>query len=152
MSLLEVRGLAKRFGGLYALRDLDLDVNEGEIVSVIGPNGAGKTTFFNAITGIYEPDGGDAIFDGHHLRGFKPNRITKLGIASACPCIRKAHVLQESCFSATGNPKNCDARLIPQNLSKQNSSQITWRGIGELFNWPEEFICDLSFCISWSWP
>jgi branched-chain amino acid transport system ATP-binding protein len=81
VSLLEVRGLSKRFGGLYAVHELDLDVNEGEIVSVIGPNGAGKTTFFNAITGIYDPDGGDVGFDGHHLVGLKPNQITRLGIA-----------------------------------------------------------------------
>jgi branched-chain amino acid transport system ATP-binding protein len=81
VSLLEVRSLSKRFGGLYAVHELDLDVNEGEIVSVIGPNGAGKTTFFNAITGIYDPDGGDVGFDGHHLVGLKPNQITRLGIA-----------------------------------------------------------------------
>jgi branched-chain amino acid transport system ATP-binding protein len=81
MSLLEVRGLSKRFGGLYAVRDLDMEVNEGEIVSVIGPNGAGKTTFFNLITGIYEPDGGDVVFDGHRLVRLKPNYITRLGIA-----------------------------------------------------------------------
>jgi len=81
MSLLEVRGLSKRFGGLYALRELDLDVDEGEIVSVIGPNGAGKTTFFNVITGIYAPDGGRSTFDGHNLVGLKPNKITKLRMA-----------------------------------------------------------------------
>jgi branched-chain amino acid transport system ATP-binding protein len=81
VSLLEVRGLSKRFGGLYAVHEFDLEVNEGEIVSVIGPNGAGKTTFFNAITGIYDPDGGDVGFDGHHLVGLKPNQITRLGIA-----------------------------------------------------------------------
>jgi branched-chain amino acid transport system ATP-binding protein len=81
MSLLEVRGLSKRFGGLYAIRDLDLDVNDGEIVSIIGPNGAGKTTFFNVITGIYEPDGGGGTFEAHNLVGLKPNQITKLGIA-----------------------------------------------------------------------
>jgi branched-chain amino acid transport system ATP-binding protein len=79
--LLEVRGLSKRFGGLYALRDLDLDIDEGEIVSVIGPNGAGKTTFFNALTGLYEPDAGKIRFDGRNLPGLKPNRITKLGVA-----------------------------------------------------------------------
>ena len=81
MSLLEVRGVSKRFGGLYALRELDLELNEGEIVSVIGPNGAGKTTFFNVITAIYEPDGGQVVFDGHRLVGLKPNQITRLGIA-----------------------------------------------------------------------
>jgi len=81
VSLLEVRELSKRFGGLYAVRDLELAVEPGEIVSVIGPNGAGKTTFFNVITGIYEPDGGRVIFDGHKVVGLKPNQITRLGIA-----------------------------------------------------------------------
>jgi branched-chain amino acid transport system ATP-binding protein len=81
VSLLEVRGLSKRFGGLYAVRDLDLAVEPGEIVSVIGPNGAGKTTFFNVITGIYDPDGGQVVFEGHKVVGLKPNRITRLGIA-----------------------------------------------------------------------
>ena len=81
MSLLEVRGLSKRFGGLYALRDLELAVESGEILSVIGPNGAGKTTFFNVITGIYQPEGGQVVFEGHRLVGLKSNRITRLGIA-----------------------------------------------------------------------
>ena len=81
MSLLEVRGLSKRFGGLYALRDLELAVEPGEILSVIGPNGAGKTTFFNVITGIYAPEGGQVVFEGHKLVGLKSNRITRLGIA-----------------------------------------------------------------------
>jgi branched-chain amino acid transport system ATP-binding protein len=81
VSRLEVRGLSKRFGGLYALRDLELSVESGEILSVIGPNGAGKTTFFNVITGIYEPEGGQVVFEGHKLVGLKSNRITRLGIA-----------------------------------------------------------------------
>ena len=79
--LLEVTGLTKRFGGLSALSKLDLHVDEREIVSVIGPNGAGKTTFFNIITGLYDADGGDVAFDGHHILGLKPNHITRLGIA-----------------------------------------------------------------------
>jgi ABC-type branched-subunit amino acid transport system ATPase component len=76
-----VSGLTKRFGGLSAISDLALEVNEGEIVSVIGPNGAGKTTFFNTITGMYEPDGGKINFDGHSLIGLPANRITRLGVA-----------------------------------------------------------------------
>jgi branched-chain amino acid transport system ATP-binding protein len=79
--LLEIRNLRKRFGGLNAIADLDLDVEQGEIVSVIGPNGAGKTTLFNLITGLYGPDDGQIVFDGHSVVGFKPNQITKLGIA-----------------------------------------------------------------------
>jgi branched-chain amino acid transport system ATP-binding protein len=79
--LLEIHDLRKRFGGLNAIADLELNVEQGEIVSVIGPNGAGKTTLFNLITGLYEPDQGQIGFDGHSVVGFKPNQITKLGIA-----------------------------------------------------------------------
>ncbi|MFL6268819.1 MAG: ATP-binding cassette domain-containing protein, partial [Actinomycetes bacterium] len=57
-ALLEVRGLVRRFGGLNAVDGVDLDVNEGEILSVIGPNGAGKTTLFNVVTGLYVADEG----------------------------------------------------------------------------------------------
>jgi branched-chain amino acid transport system ATP-binding protein len=79
--LLELRSVAKHFGGLYALQGLDLHVNEGEIVSVIGPNGAGKSTMFNVVTGLYEPDEGEIVFRGEVLAGLAPNQITKLGIA-----------------------------------------------------------------------
>ena len=79
--LLELTGVAKHFGGLYALSGLDLHVDEGEIVSVIGPNGAGKSTMFNVVTGLYPPDDGDVRFKGESIVGLAPNRITKLGLA-----------------------------------------------------------------------
>jgi ABC-type branched-subunit amino acid transport system ATPase component len=79
--LLELRNVAKHFGGLYALSGLDMQVNEGEIVSVIGPNGAGKSTMFNVVTGLYEPDDGDVLFKGQNVVGLAPNQITRLGIA-----------------------------------------------------------------------
>jgi branched-chain amino acid transport system ATP-binding protein len=79
--LLEVHGLSKQFGGLAAVSNLDLHVDEGEVVSIIGPNGAGKTTCFNIVTGLYEADSGQVTFDGHGLIGLKPNQITKVGIA-----------------------------------------------------------------------
>jgi branched-chain amino acid transport system ATP-binding protein len=80
-SVLEVRGLEKHFGGLYALTGLDMEVREGEIVSVIGPNGAGKSTLFNTMTGLYGPDGGDVSFEGQSIVGLKPSQITRLGIS-----------------------------------------------------------------------
>ncbi|HEX9122535.1 MAG TPA: ABC transporter ATP-binding protein [Actinomycetota bacterium] len=80
-AVLEVRGIAKLFGGLAALSGLDLHVEEGEIVSVIGPNGAGKTTLFNSITGLYAPDEGNILFEGRSIVGLKPSQITKLGIS-----------------------------------------------------------------------
>ena len=80
-NLLEITGLKKQFGGLAALGGVDMHVDDGEIVSVIGPNGAGKTTLFNVMTGIYDRDEGEVIFDGHSLVGLKPNQITALGVA-----------------------------------------------------------------------
>jgi branched-chain amino acid transport system ATP-binding protein len=79
--LLEVRAVVKHFGGVYALGGLDVQVAEGEIVSVIGPNGAGKSTLFNIVTGLYPPDEGDIRFAGQSIVGLRPNQITKLGIA-----------------------------------------------------------------------
>jgi ABC-type branched-subunit amino acid transport system ATPase component len=81
MNVLEVRGVSKHFGGLYALNGLDFAVEQGEILSIIGPNGAGKSTVFNVITGLYSPDAGDIVFGGQSLVGLTPNQITKLGIA-----------------------------------------------------------------------
>jgi branched-chain amino acid transport system ATP-binding protein len=79
--LLELRSVAKHFGGLYALSGLDMHVDAGEIVSVIGPNGAGKSTMFNVVTGLYEPDDGAVLYAGERLVGLAPNQITRLGIA-----------------------------------------------------------------------
>ena len=81
MAMLEIENLTKSFGGLKAIEDLSLNVEEGEIVSVIGPNGAGKTTFFNLVTGVYEPTAGDIRFEGKSIVGKKPNQIVDLGIA-----------------------------------------------------------------------
>lgn len=88
MPLLEMRGLTKRFGGLTAVNDLDLRVEQGEIVSLIGPNGAGKTTLFNLITGLYPPDGGDVVFEGQSLVGLQPHQITARGIARTFQTLR----------------------------------------------------------------
>ena len=91
--VLEARGLARNFGGLRALSDVDLDIQEGEIVALIGPNGAGKTTFFNCVTGIYEPTEGEIIAcrpgdEPRKLNGMKPFRITKFGLARTFQNIR----------------------------------------------------------------
>jgi branched-chain amino acid transport system ATP-binding protein len=87
-ALLEVRGLVKHFGGLNAVDGVDLDVNQGEILSVIGPNGAGKTTLFNVVTGLYVADGGSIHFDGHDLVGLQPHHICTLGIARTFQTVR----------------------------------------------------------------
>jgi ABC-type branched-subunit amino acid transport system ATPase component len=85
--LLELDQVGLSFGGLRALHELDLHVDEHEIVSVIGPNGAGKSTVFNVITGIYEPRG-DIRFEGKRIVGYRPHQITKLGIARTFQSLR----------------------------------------------------------------
>jgi ABC-type branched-subunit amino acid transport system ATPase component len=76
------------FGGLDVISDLDLEVAEGEIVSVIGPNGAGKTTLFNLVTGVYRPTNGDIRLGGRSLVGLDPHKITQLGVARTFQTLR----------------------------------------------------------------
>jgi branched-chain amino acid transport system permease protein len=79
--LLEVRGLKKSFGGIQAIRGIDLDVMPGTIVGIIGPNGSGKTTFFNLITGLTPPDGGKVLLAGEDVTGLPSHLIVERGIA-----------------------------------------------------------------------
>ncbi len=87
MSVLEARAVTKRFGGLTAVKDVDLVVNEGEILGLIGPNGAGKTTFFNCLTGMETPTAGDVTYKGAPLPK-RPDLITKAGVARTFQNIR----------------------------------------------------------------
>ena len=91
--LLEISGLTMDFGGIRALDGFNLHIKKGEIVALIGPNGAGKTTFFNCLTGIYRPTGGDLLLnrpDGKTIRlnGLKPNHVTRQGLARTFQNIR----------------------------------------------------------------
>jgi branched-chain amino acid transport system ATP-binding protein/neutral amino acid transport system ATP-binding protein len=80
VALLEVRGLARSFYGVEALRGVDLDVRERTITGVIGPNGAGKTTLFNCVSGLVPPDTGSVIFAGRDITGWTPDRVTQSGL------------------------------------------------------------------------
>jgi ABC-type branched-subunit amino acid transport system ATPase component len=86
--LLELKNVSLSFGGLRVVDELDLEVGEGEIVSLIGPNGAGKTTLFNLVTGIYEPDDGEILLDGLNIAGLQPHRINQLGVARTFQTLR----------------------------------------------------------------
>jgi branched-chain amino acid transport system ATP-binding protein len=88
MALLVSQKLTKRFGGLEALRSIDLEVKELSIQSIIGPNGAGKTTFFNCVTGFYNPEEGNILLDGRSITGLSPDRVTHLGISRTYQNIR----------------------------------------------------------------
>lgn len=88
MPILDAQNVTKRFGGLIAVNDFSFEVPKSSIVSIIGPNGAGKTTFFNCVTGFYEIDGGDIIFDGASVAGKSPDQIAHLGISRTYQNIR----------------------------------------------------------------
>ena len=88
MAILTTQKVTKRFGGLFAVDDLDLEIKEHSIHSIIGPNGAGKTTFFNCVTGFYRPEVGEILFNGHSLVGLLPDRIVRLGITRTYQNIR----------------------------------------------------------------
>ncbi len=85
---LAITSLTKIFGGLRALEDVHLCVEEGEIVGLIGPNGAGKTTLFNCVTGVTRPTGGDIYFGKKDVKNMPPHEITKLGMARTFQNIR----------------------------------------------------------------
>ena len=89
--LLIAQGLRKEFGGLVAVNDVDFTIPEGSITSLIGPNGAGKTTFFNMLTGVYKPTGGQILFAGDDVTGKPPHAITQRGIGRTFQNIRLFH-------------------------------------------------------------
>jgi branched-chain amino acid transport system ATP-binding protein len=88
MAELNLENVSKRFGGLLAVNDLDMEVPEGKILSLIGPNGAGKTTVFNMITGVYPPSEGNITYKGKKLNHLRSNRIISQGIARTFQNIR----------------------------------------------------------------
>ena len=105
MALLDVKNLTKHFGGLTAVGDVTLELNEGELVGLIGPNGAGKTTLFNLLTGVYEPSEGTVTLDGHLLNGKAPYKIASLGLGRTFQNIRlfKDLTVLENVLIAFGN-------------------------------------------------
>ncbi|WP_227763441.1 ABC transporter ATP-binding protein [Zhaonella formicivorans] len=91
--MLKTNRLTKTFGGLAAVSNLDLELNQGELVGLIGPNGAGKTTVFNLLTGVYIPTEGEITLEGKSLLNLKPYQITARGIARTFQNIRLFHSL-----------------------------------------------------------
>ena len=87
-SLVQLKNVTMKFGGVTALSDVSFDVKKQEILGLIGPNGAGKTTVFNVITGVYSPTEGDIQYKGKSIVGMKRHHVMKLGIARTFQNIR----------------------------------------------------------------
>ncbi len=88
MPLLEARNVSRYFGGLRAVNNVSMSVEEGELVGLIGPNGAGKTTFFRVLAGVYPPSTGSVIFSGESVGRLRPNRVCHKGITSTHQVVR----------------------------------------------------------------
>ena len=115
--MLEVKRVTKKFAGLVALKDINMDVSEGEIVGLVGPNGAGKSTLINVITGLYRPNGGKIHFMGRDMTRLSMDKICRLGIARTFQSVQTfpemtslENVVVGSFFGKKGNYKTKEAR------------------------------------------
>jgi ABC-type branched-subunit amino acid transport system ATPase component len=103
--VIAIRNLSKRYGGVAALSDCDLEIASPGIYGVIGPNGAGKTTLFDVITGLTEPDSGTVLLDGRDVTGLSPHRLARMGIARSfqeCRVFPEFTCLENLLFGARG--------------------------------------------------
>ena len=133
MSLLEVSGLRKRFGGLLAVAGLDLSMADGEMLGLIGPNGAGKTTVFNLLSGFLAPDGGAIRFGGRSVVGLKPHEICRLGMARTFQIVRPFVGLTVHENIAIGAHLSCRARADALAAAAEVASAV---GLGDLLGRP----------------
>jgi branched-chain amino acid transport system ATP-binding protein len=137
MSLLAVREVSKRFGGVNALAGVTFAVEQGDVLGIIGPNGAGKTTLLNCISGLYRPDTGDIRWETASIRGLAPYRIARLGIGRTFQIVRpfpSMTVRENTAMGALfGRP---GARLQPGAALTEADAVLDVVGLGEKRHYP----------------
>ena len=158
-KVLDVQGMSMDFGGLRAIDDVDINVQQGEVVALIGPNGAGKTTFFNCITGIYNPTEGDVLInppsgDQKRINGIKPNEVTRLGMARTFQNIRlfpSMTVIENVMIGCHGRAKSGVLGAIFRNKATRDEeyrilekSYRLLKVVG-LEEWANELACNLPY-------
>jgi len=116
MSLLEIEGVTLKFGGVTAVNNLSMKVEEGEVFALVGPNGAGKSTVFNLISRFYTPVSGSIKFDGHDLLQMSPHEVPSLGIARTFQNIELFHQATVLQNLLVGRHRHRKAGLVPQLL------------------------------------
>jgi branched-chain amino acid transport system ATP-binding protein len=146
-AILEIEGLSKAFGGLQALMNFDLTVNQQDLIGLIGPNGAGKTTVFNLITGFIRADSGEVRFKGKRITHLKPYQIVNQGMARTFQLVdlfKEMTVLENvmvPCFSHRAKEKRRDGKkpwrvamefLEEMGLSDRFNEQVNNLAFGEL--------------------
>ena len=109
-----------KFGGLTAVNDLSLNINQGQIFGLIGPNGAGKTTAFNVITGVYAPTSGKVIFQGEEIQGKRPYFVTSKGISRTYQNINLFKNMTVSDNVMIGTHSRTKSNLISNVLNTRN--------------------------------
>jgi branched-chain amino acid transport system ATP-binding protein len=121
--LLQIQGVTKKFGGLYAVSQVTFELPEGQILGLIGPNGAGKTTLFNTINGIYHPEEGRIIFQNKDVTGRKPYQLAKMGMARTHQIVRplneltvRENVMVGACFGHENQNLTNAARIADETL------------------------------------
>ncbi len=137
MSLLAVRDVSKRFGGVNALAGVSFDVDRGEVLGIIGPNGAGKTTLLNCISGLIRPDAGDILWEEASLTRVPPYRIAHLGIGRTFQIVRpfpSMTVRENTAMGALfGRP---NGRLQPEAAMREADEVLELVGLGEKRHYP----------------
>jgi branched-chain amino acid transport system ATP-binding protein len=138
MTILDVRSLSRRFGGLQALSEVTFSVNKGEIVGVIGPNGAGKTTLFSTLVGLIRPDAGTVTLDGKNLTGLKPHSVAALGMtktfqnvalfaeSSVLDNVLTAGLLRHGVDAARGEALNCLDRVGLRAVAHKQAGNLSF--------------------------
>lgn len=122
MVILEAKNVAKSYGGLKVLTDVNFHVNEGEIVGIIGPNGAGKTTFMNLISKLTPITGGVIVYKGETINDKKPHEIAKLGIARTFQVVKPfggLTVLENVMVGAFYGKRNVNSKLEAINIAEE---------------------------------
>ena len=120
MSLLEVKQVSKRFGGLTANQDVSFSVDAGTVVGLIGPNGAGKTTMFNCVAGYYVPSAGSIRLDGRNIGGLPPEACARAGVARTFQ-VARTFTSMTACENVMAA-----AMLLQHNVAKARSAAMDW--------------------------